>query len=126
MTTDYSAITDQQLRDAFHSIVDAAPDTVYAVPEHMSNGASCYYVHNPATSDGEPIAGCLIGQTLVKLGVPLEVLADREHQPSDMVMFGLHIGSPRLQIEFRQAQMTQDIGKPWKAAATSVARKDAA
>lgn len=119
----YQDITDDQIMATLAEVVGEAPETVYASPEHMidaattngnTNGETCFYVHRPAPgTDGDAQPGCLVGQVLNRLGVPLDELAEHEARGADYVMTQLGIGTDQTRDALCNAQSIQDSGKPW-------------
>lgn len=95
------------------------PDRIY-VPTGQELGyvseykVDCMYVHD---KDGKAVAGCLIGQALHALGVPLGYLRTCEHTDATSVLDRLNL----IPYDFLSGnalwvvvvQRYQDEGKPW-------------
>lgn len=87
------------------------PDYVYKVPDALAHSesyseGSCYYVH---PSPAGPVAGCIIGATLVRLGVPLAALAENENESAHRVMDEvLNLTGPQADAARTMADITQD------------------
>lgn len=68
--------------ETLRKVVSERPDYMYEAPEHMTSEGSqlsCFYVHTDADGNN-PTPGCVVGELLHRLGVPLETLALCEGQ----------------------------------------------
>jgi hypothetical protein len=113
-------LTEKNVTEAFRQIIeDFGADYVY-----RKRGAadSCFYVHQ--TPKGE-VPGCIVGQLLHRLGVPLEVLKKREGRSAWAIFYGRELlgdgeaESPvraegdDLTRKIQRVQSAQDRGDPW-------------
>ncbi|MFI5877556.1 hypothetical protein ACIBAH_35055 [Streptomyces sp. NPDC051445] len=109
-------LTDEQVMTALGNVVAENPDKVYKLPKRMEifdGDTSCYYVHTK--EDGSQEAGCIVGQVLHRLGVPLEDLKASEGWRSNHVIERLEIQglSERVTELLRRIQIEQDKGWSW-------------
>ncbi|GAA1064712.1 hypothetical protein [Streptomyces asiaticus] len=107
-------ITGEQLTAAIREVVAENPDRVYEAPQHMRDGYSCYYVHTDEDGNNTQ-AGCVVGQALCRLGVPLSRLAGLEGSTADYVVpetTTLSDRDPAVAFANR-VQEKQDLGATW-------------
>ncbi|WP_030386508.1 hypothetical protein [Streptomyces sp. NRRL S-241] len=110
--------TEKEALATLKEVVKENPDTVYKAPFHMDpeRTGSCFYVHTDL--EGNPMsAGCIVGQVLHRLGVPLEVLkgAERLSAAGAFNYLGLDPDS-RLAKQLSEVQFQQDQGVTWEGA----------
>jgi hypothetical protein len=113
-------LTEKNVTEAFKAILeDFGADYVY-----RKRGAadSCFYVHQ--TPKGE-VPGCIVGQLLHRLGVPLEVLKKREGRSAWAIFYGdalfdegqadspVRLEGDYLARKIQAVQSAQDRGDPW-------------
>ncbi|MEU9708016.1 hypothetical protein AB0E21_05295 [Streptomyces sp. NPDC047967] len=113
---DLTSITDEKVTKVLKEVVAENPDRVYEAPDHQLADATttCFYVHTDDLTE-EPVApGCLVGQVLHRLGVPLEHLWELEGYDAHQAVaaLGLPVSGRTLQL-LGQAQAHQDSGKTW-------------
>jgi hypothetical protein len=68
-------VTDEKFISTLREVANEHSEHVYESPDE--HAGMCYYVHE---SPAGPVPGCIIGVTLARLGVPLEVLSEHEHE----------------------------------------------
>lgn len=101
---------------ALREVVAERPDYVYSSPDYMSaddEGGRCFYVHKD--EDGNPVAaGCVVGVTLHRLGVPLEWMEQLEGRPASSLVGRLFPDlSERTVSALNLVQSAQDNGDTW-------------
>ncbi|MGW0087827.1 hypothetical protein ACWDWS_02230 [Streptomyces sp. NPDC003328] len=116
-------LTDEQVSSTLRQVVSENPEKVYAAPENMQSfpgDSSCFYVH--VSEDGPDEAGCIVGQVLNRLGVPLEVLQKGEGWSAADILTRLEISgvSSDMGTTLRRIQRRQDDGEAWGDAYTAV------
>lgn len=104
-------ITAEQVWEEMKRIADERPGFVY----EPRGGNNCRYVEEPEIEGAEPTEGCLVGHSLVRLGVPVEELLrwERESGPdtADVLLRDLDIPGDTERII--RAQTAQDQKTPW-------------
>ncbi|MYR95440.1 MULTISPECIES: hypothetical protein [unclassified Streptomyces] len=113
---DPASITDEKVMQVLKEVVAENPDRVYDAPEHQltDDSTTCFYVHTDDLT-GEPVSpGCLVGQVLNRLGLPLHRLEELEgyDAPQAVTALGLPVSGRTLRV-LGQAQQFQDSGKTW-------------
>jgi hypothetical protein len=102
---------EEKWTEAFQRVVAQRGPKFSYIPFRAANGAEyCRYVHN---DEGE---GCLVGQILVKMGVPVEHLRTHEGQSADRIihhLFGYAPGVEKVAAVMRNIQVAQDCRSPW-------------
>lgn len=97
-------------------VLSAPRDFVYKKCETQDNEFGwCMYVHKPETDEECP--GCLIGQVLIRLGVPMGWFTDgRNRQTAGLVMreLGYHHYDDDTIKRASYAQAAQDAGVDWR------------
>lgn len=79
-------VSGEKFINTLREVAAERPDYVYEAPDSLRTPGyeeACFYVH--PSPDG-PVAGCIIGATLERLGVPLDVLKYFEHDSAGRVM----------------------------------------
>lgn len=80
----------------------------------------CLYVHRDA--DGNKTPGCLVGDVLVRAGVPIDVLDDDSLGPVGSLLYTLPDGMVEIDEDahdfLSDAQFKQDFGETWGDAVT--------
>ena len=71
-------ITAKQILKTVKELAKENPDTVYVSP---NDEGLCFYTKGACSNGTE---GCIIGQALVKLGVPKETLAELDEKSQDI------------------------------------------
>jgi hypothetical protein len=106
-------ITDDDVIRTLREVVAERPDYVYERPAHMHGGLpSCLYVHYTEAGEREP--GCIVGQVLHRLGVPLETLERHEgHTAAYVATDAVGSMSDDIARILDTAQYRQDEGKTW-------------
>lgn len=107
-------VSEADVLNTLQAVVDERPDYVYARPAHMpADLGLCRYVH---TAEGDPetrTPGCLVGQVLSRLGIPLEELQKHEGSGATNVT-PLFIYTTGRAVDILQgAQDNQDGGDAW-------------
>ncbi|MFD3952198.1 hypothetical protein ACFWRC_19505 [Streptomyces albidoflavus] len=109
-------VTPEQVLDVMREVVaEAGEEFVYKSPTGLG---ICLYVHR-TFGGGADVPGCLVGQVLHRLGVPLDELSRYEAQLAlTMAPKLVDAGENEdlLTSALNNAQMTQDAGHPWGAA----------
>jgi hypothetical protein len=113
-------LTEKNVTEAFRQIIeDFGADYVY---RKRGLADSCFYVHK--TPEGEA-PGCIVGQLLHRLGVPLEVLKKREGRSAWAVFYGdvlfdegqadspVRLEGDYLARKIQLVQSAQDRGETW-------------
>jgi hypothetical protein len=113
-------LTEENVTDAFKAIIEEfGADYVY---RKRGLADSCFYVHK--TPEGE-VPGCIVGQLLHRLGVPLEVLKKREGRSAWAIFYGdalfdegeadspVRVEGDDLARKIQAVQSAQDHGKTW-------------
>ncbi|KAF4408621.1 hypothetical protein [Streptomyces lycii] len=96
-------VSDEQVRSVLRTVALERPEYVY---DEQDEDGSCQYVNNGAPS-------CLVGHVLHRLGVPLDVLREREGDKA------LHVARDLLSVSdvtagcLNRAQIRQDDGETW-------------
>ncbi|WP_018565013.1 hypothetical protein [Streptomyces sp. PsTaAH-124] len=108
--------TDEQILGTLAEVVRENPDKVYKIPESMrftSDDRSCFYVHK--NEDGTKSPGCIVGQVLHRLGVPLKDFKRAEGLGSNFAMSMLGITGVGQETAglLRKVQYYQDCGRSW-------------
>lgn len=113
-------ITEAQFTAAITAVVEQrGRDYVYSRPKAGQTSPSiCLYVHTDETNNRTP--GCIIGATLVELGISLDALSDREGHPGYYLIkgwndsvYGLIRTSEKVRNGSSAAQEAQDAAKTW-------------
>lgn len=106
------ALTDKQVLTSLRSLVEENRDKVYQSPD-VSGLGLCYYVHQDDA--GTKSAGCIVGNLLNRLGVPLEALEGAETQGAHaaMAVVGVTGVSYPIRMFLRTLQSYQDRGMSW-------------
>jgi len=108
-------VSNTRMTEAVRALVMANPDTVYRAPDGTEPDL-CLYVHASGET-GEMTPGCLIGQALNAVGVPLEDLAKWEGFGAGTVASALVDGLTFSTLAFLdEAQFRQDLGETWREA----------
>ncbi|WP_103529497.1 hypothetical protein [Streptomyces sp. SM12] len=108
-------VTDDEVMRVLREVVAERPEFVYTNPSGESgnpgvNTPTCFYVH------GE-VPGCVIGHLLHRLGVPLAVLRNLEHDHASAVIDEVMEGvTDAVVLALTGAQAAQDHGNPWSVA----------
>ncbi|MFB7782046.1 hypothetical protein ACFC1D_04915 [Streptomyces vinaceus] len=112
----FESTADKTVISALREVVAERPDYVYSAPEYMSDdeeGGRCFYVHKDVGGDSVA-AGCVIGVTLHRLGVPLEWMEQLEGRPASLLVRRLYPDlSERTVNALNLVQSAQDNGDPW-------------
>lgn len=107
-------VSEADVINTLQTVVDERPDYVYARPAHMPDALGlCRYVH---TAEGDPetrTPGCLVGQVLDRLGVPLEELERNEGAGAISVVPKFIDTTSRAVEILADAQNYQDGGDSW-------------
>ncbi|MFD3361605.1 hypothetical protein ACFWW5_00695 [Streptomyces albidoflavus] len=109
-------VTPEQVLDVMREVVaEAGEEFMYEPPGEIG---TCLYVHR-TPGDAADVPGCLVGQVLHRLGVPLDELAEHEAERAltmvpEFIDAGKHKGL--LALALNRAQARQDLGYPWGAA----------
>lgn len=116
---DRIAVTDAQVIDMLKAVVAERPDYVYVAPEHQrtdDEGDQCFYVHTDENGSN-PRPGCVVGEVLHRLGIPLDALSSWEGTGAFSIT-GMLFGD--LTLETREilgiTQSWQDREHPWSVA----------
>lgn len=113
----FSHITDDLIIDTIKEVVAEKPDHVYTTPDHMKDGAACYYAHTDPEAGDVLTPGCVVGAALHRLGVPLETLREYESMNAWYVLRHLAPGTTDVGRNFASdVQGNQDDGETWGAA----------
>lgn len=113
-------ITDETLIAEIMKLAAESPDFVYEAPAHMTREyeytTECFYVHtDPDGDDAKNAPGCIVGQALHRLGVPLSVLEQYEHVGAGTLVSEITPNVGAVGESFaRRAQLNQDEGKTWR------------
>lgn len=84
--TDKISVSGEKLINTIREVAAEHPDYVYVAPVELGvdpENGPCFYVH-PSTAG--PVPGCIMGVTFSRLGVPLDVLAEYEHDSAGSVI----------------------------------------
>lgn len=116
------SFTKEEILTVLKAVVQEAPDTVYKAPWYMDpeRTGRCFYVH--VDKSGVPTgAGCVVGQVLHRLGVPLDDLRQAEKLSASgaLKLLGQDGASP-LAEQLQRVQFLQDHGETWEAAYMAV------
>jgi hypothetical protein len=117
-------LTEENVLDALEKAVEEkGEDFIYVNNEGHSSrnkfgetaAIMCHYVHY---DDGTPIAGCIAGNVLNRLGVSLDALSDYETQPIKTVLINLTDAEEvtfdsKVSLLLSNAQCAQDGGQTW-------------
>ncbi|MEU5577803.1 hypothetical protein ABZ791_10620 [Streptomyces huasconensis] len=108
-----TVLTDSQVLSALRQIAAESPEKVYEAPGNMRDGwDTCYYVHRD--EDGTESPGCIVGQVLHRLGVPLADLKGVETLGAITVVQRITEGvSDGVAVFLREVQRKQDRGYAW-------------
>lgn len=121
-TTLIPGFTKKDILTTLKAVVKESPDTVYKAPWHMDpeRTGTCFYVHVDVS--GAPTgAGCVVGQVLHRLGVPLDTLRQVERLSASGALNALgQDGDSQLAVQLTEVQFRQDQGATWEAAYTAV------
>lgn len=115
ITTDLPTLTMQQIGQRMIELADERPTHVYRRPEGRTNGP-CFYAHRGSTEPNG--GGCIVGQALASLGVPLSRLEDNGLPAQDLmwslgyVDYDGTYNDETLRV-IRGAQSDQDNGFAW-------------
>jgi hypothetical protein len=107
-------ISDEALVAEVRRLAAESPDFVYRRPgRDRASGPECFYVHK--TEDGEQVGGCLIGQALINLGVPIDEVAELDTldiggAEDVLPQFGIHTHEA---VWAGWVQHYQDTGDRW-------------
>ncbi|MGW6597889.1 hypothetical protein [Streptomyces sp. NPDC055036] len=107
-------ITDEKVLSTLREVVEEKPLHVYKAPDHMTDlGLTCFYVDvDEAGANVGP--GCVIGQVLHRLGVPLDKMQACEGVKA---VSAVHYFFPGLSIQTLETletmQKFQDNGHTW-------------
>jgi hypothetical protein len=113
MTETHEPLTLDRVMPVLREVVAERPDFVYEEPD---GGTTCYYVWEDCPS-------CLVGHVLHRLGVPLEVMAERNTAQVHARGFAAAVGLTWLATRaLKHAQDQQDAGEPWSAALDAAER----
>jgi hypothetical protein len=109
-------LTDEQVLSTLRQIAEESPEKVYEAPEGMRDEwGSCYYVHH--NEDGTESPGCIVGQVLHRLGVPLAKLKEAETLGATAAVRLTTQGvSDNVSDFLRFVQQKQDRGVTWSKA----------
>ncbi|MFI0211975.1 hypothetical protein ACH4OV_25305 [Streptomyces diastaticus] len=109
-------VTPEQVLDVMREVVaEAGEEFVYEPPTGLG---VCLYVHRPH-GGGASVPGCLVGQVLHRLGVPLDELTEHEAQLARTMapkLVDAGEGADLLVTALDNAQAIQDGGHSWGAA----------
>jgi hypothetical protein len=112
-----------KVMDTLRTVVAERPDYVYEAPEELvTDGASCFYVHGDAP-------GCLVGQVLNRLGVPLTDMERYEGTgaysllPHVVELTGDPDAADDVATALTEAQYQQDQGVTWSKALELATRR---
>jgi hypothetical protein len=119
-------LTQENVLDALEKAVEEkGEDFIYVNNEGHSSrnkfgeaaAIMCHYVHY---DDGTPIAGCIAGNVLNRLGVSLDILSEKETQPIRIVLSELMdeevvtlAFDSKVSLLLSTAQCAQDGGQTW-------------
>ncbi|MFB7027161.1 MULTISPECIES: hypothetical protein [unclassified Streptomyces] len=111
-----TALTDEQILSTLVQVAAENPEKVYQAPESMLDRYnSCFYVHEAEDGTQEP--GCIVGQVLHRLGVPLVALKEAETLgASSAVQLTTQGVSRDVALFLRFVQRKQDRGSTWSEA----------
>jgi hypothetical protein len=106
-------VSAERVINTLREVASEHPDYVYETPEALRDSnygeRECWYVHPYPAG---PVAGCIVGQVLVRLGVPLDVLGEYEHRPARGVVPALlditGLASSNAHTMLAAAQSAQD------------------
>jgi hypothetical protein len=103
-------VSGEKLIDTIREVSNEHPDYLYEAPQDMRDKvafeAACFYVHK---SPAGPVAGCIIGAALTRLGVPLDELSKYEGIGAGAVVPKvLDLTGPREGVALVMAAVTQD------------------
>lgn len=116
-------VSEADVINTLQEIVDEQPDYVYARPAHMEgNAVTCLYVHTGEEADEVRTPGCLVGQVLSRLGVPLEELEKHEGSSALSVVPRFVDTTNRAVGVLSDAQDYQDGGDSWSESLYSALR----
>jgi hypothetical protein len=109
-------LTDTQVLSALRQIAEENPEKVYEAPADMRDDwGSCYYVHRDDQGNESP--GCIVGQVLHRLGVPLADLKKAETLGATAAVQRTTEGvSDNVANLLRYVQVKQDRGQTWSKA----------
>jgi hypothetical protein len=109
-------LTDTQVLSALRQIAEENPEKVYVAPADMRDEwGSCYYVHRDDQGNESP--GCIVGQVLHRLGVPLADLKEAETLGATAAVRLTTQGvSDNVSDFLRFVQQKQDRGVTWSKA----------
>ncbi|WP_338781766.1 hypothetical protein [Streptomyces sp. DG1A-41] len=106
-------LTDEQVLSTLRDVAEESPEKVYVAPAHLRDEwGSCYYVHRD--EEGNESAGCIVGQVLHRLGVPLAELKKAETLGATAAVRLTTEGvSDTVATFLRYVQCKQDRGQTW-------------
>lgn len=106
-------VSTEQVMATLREVVGERPDFVYVAPSIGDERNLCYYVH-PGTDGAPDTCGCLIGNVLNRLGVPMDELKQHEGKDAYRVVLSLLDTSSKAKRALTEAQNVQDRGQqPW-------------
>lgn len=124
-TSETADITAEQVWEEIEKLAAESPDYVYPRAERPLDlpeddpWLTCRYVHH--AEDGSKTGGCIVGQALIRLGVPVERLEKLEGRPASLVLSALSIDRTNARAEMVQiVQQKQDQGATWGEAVARV------
>ncbi|MGW9170138.1 hypothetical protein [Streptomyces decoyicus] len=124
------SVSEEQVLSTLREVVAERPDYVYSRPEHFPQDSSslnpaeqtdCLYVHPGKDESATP--GCVVGQVLHRLGVPLEELSLYEGDDAASVTSAVLDTASSVYWVLFAAQWEQDSGETWGAALAAAERK---
>jgi hypothetical protein len=109
-------VSENTIYETTRAVVAESPERIYKAPEGSPyEPGMCLYSHGD-------VPGCLVGQVLHRLGVPLAEFHKHEGQPAGVVMSSLIniVGNDTRAGQFLDAaQGQQDSGEKWADALTA-------
>lgn len=112
-------ITGTQVLETLKAVVAERPDYVYEAPAHQVHmdpegliNSTCFYVHADEDGSNER-PGCLVGEVLHRLGVPLAELAEHEGNGASQVARVFGVDDRDALTVLDEAQCHQDQGVAW-------------
>ncbi|ORL77804.1 hypothetical protein A5N75_08210 [Prescottella equi] len=111
-------VDERALVAAVRELAAEKPDFVYEAPGR----GECKYVHR--TPEGHLVGGCIVGQAALKVGMPIEVLAELDDSEEPQVEFSFRqfeLGALALRW-LHQVQFKQDLGERWGSAVLAADR----
>lgn len=102
-------ITSAQVVAEVRSLAAESPRFVYMTPDDGA-GAACKYVQY---DDEGNLAGCIVGQALLRLGLPAAEVQEYEGNPASTVVYRLASSTDEDLAWLDHVQEHQDSKNPW-------------